>query len=78
VNVVISTYKRTTYLRHVAACPHPSDHLAPGDLVRHIMWKDSLGLVIGVLSDEIGVLWSRTDEEMRALDDVLEAIRQGM
>ena len=74
--MIIATYKRTNHLQHVSDDPHPPNYLAPGDLVRHVLWRHSLGLVVEVLNDEVGVLWSRTDEMMRSLDDELDRIRR--
>ncbi len=74
--MIIAVYKRTKHLAHVSDNPFPSDYLAPGDLVRHVLWPKSLGLVVEVVSDEVGVLWSRTNEAMRSLDDELDRIRR--
>jgi len=73
--VILAEYRFSGQLVPVAS---PRKRLEPGDLVTHNQWPDSLGLVVCVLPRLYGVLWSRTNETTRALDDELEAIRRGM
>lgn len=48
--------------------------LAPGDLVRHLLWHKSLGLVVCAAVEQYGVLWSRTDKKIRDLNDEFDRV----
>ena len=69
--MIIASYKKEGHLVRLSGS---GQRLCPGDLVRHLLWPKSLGIVVCVAPEQFGVLWSRTNEEIRALDNELDKI----